>query len=186
MYGIPPPLNPPPPAIQCLFTRWKTADAQIGSRLEKIKSFTLLAWIGQSTAVHALPTARSLALLIQKQRWRSFWETGWSAYGFFLAHRYRLKQNWFCHPGSFNLISTPTPLQTYCKKWPHYSQSEFYLWSDDSCFALIWSSLLTARWTSINQSMSKTRVLGLSRHSVRIRAELFADSRSLRRHAGWR
>ena len=30
----------------------------------------------------------------QRQRWGNFWETGWSAYGLFRAHRYHLELNW--------------------------------------------------------------------------------------------
>ena len=30
----------------------------------------------------------------QRQGWRNFWETGWSAYGLFRAHRYHLELNW--------------------------------------------------------------------------------------------
>ena len=30
----------------------------------------------------------------QRQRWGNFWETGWSAYGLFRAHRYHFELNW--------------------------------------------------------------------------------------------
>ena len=30
----------------------------------------------------------------KRQRWRNFWETRWSAYGLFRAHRYHLELNW--------------------------------------------------------------------------------------------
>ena len=30
----------------------------------------------------------------QRQRWGNFWETGWSTYGLFQAHRYHLELNW--------------------------------------------------------------------------------------------
>ena len=32
--------------------------------------------------------------LFQRQLWENFWETGWSAYGLFRAHRYHLELNW--------------------------------------------------------------------------------------------
>ena len=39
------------------------------------------------------PIRRTLELF-QKQRWENVWETGWSAYGLYRAHRYHLELNW--------------------------------------------------------------------------------------------
>ena len=35
--------------------------------------------------------------LLQRRHWGNFWETGWSAYGLFWAHRYHLELNWNEH-----------------------------------------------------------------------------------------
>ena len=38
--------------------------------------------------------ARGALEPFQSRHWGNFWETGWSAYGLFRAHRYRLELNW--------------------------------------------------------------------------------------------
>ena len=41
-----------------------------------------------------LSSVRRTVELCQRQRWVNFWETGWSTYGLFRAHRYHLELNW--------------------------------------------------------------------------------------------
>ena len=46
----------------------------------------------------------------ERQRWGNFWETGWSAYGLFRAHRYHLELNWTnCEGQSHTAVSSPNP-----------------------------------------------------------------------------
>ena len=39
-------------------------------------------------------SVRRTLKMFQRQRWGNFWETGWSAYGPFQAHRYHHELNW--------------------------------------------------------------------------------------------
>ena len=82
---------------------WEAWDTTCG---HKVKDITpLIAWRREAwkkEALHRLPwkdergpsSIRRTLEPFQRQLWGNFWETVWSAYGLYRAHRYHLELNW--------------------------------------------------------------------------------------------
>ena len=52
----------------------------------------------------------------QRQRWGNVWQTAWSAYGLFRAHRYHLELNWT--ESTARVRQAPSPQSTFCSPAP--------------------------------------------------------------------
>ena len=82
---------------------WEAWDTTCGHNAKDITP--LLAWRREALKEEALDdlprkderrpsSIRRKWELFQRQRWGNFWETGWSAYWLFRAHRCHLELNW--------------------------------------------------------------------------------------------
>ena len=89
---------------------WGAWDTTCGHKAKDITP--MIAWrreVWKEEALDDLPwkdergpsSSRRTLEPFQRQSWGNFWETGWSAYGLFRAHRYHPDLNWSLQTGMF-------------------------------------------------------------------------------------